>query len=156
MRRQSELRRDVEAMAMLNNTSVTDTGAGGNAGETAGLEAWVSDKNVLDATVYKRHGRPTRASIATCLPAVSPLVAGLLSRHRAGSATWQRWTTPVSRQVNAITEVAMLDVVQQLYENGYGEDRNYVAMCRPALKRRVSKLLLQLIGAYRYAGQPGR
>ena len=51
-RRGNELRRDVEAMALLNNTSVTDTGAGGAAGETAGLEAWISNKDELDQDIY--------------------------------------------------------------------------------------------------------
>ena len=137
MRRGNELRRDVEAMAMLNNTSVTDTGDSGNAGETAGLEAWVSNKNVLDATVYdatagnaSQYRDLSTGGIAIGgWPAITP-------SGGVGNVAAVDYTSVTA--ANAITEVAMLDVVQQLYENGYGEDRNYVAMCRPALKRRVS------------------
>lgn len=45
-----EVWRDVEYACLLNNANVVDTGTGGAAGETAGLEAWVDDEDVLTNT----------------------------------------------------------------------------------------------------------
>ena len=45
-----ELQRDMEAMLLLNNANVADTGVGGAAGETAGLEAWLDDETVNSVT----------------------------------------------------------------------------------------------------------
>ena len=42
--------RDVERAVLLNNANVADTGTGGAAGETAGLEAWVDDETVKEVT----------------------------------------------------------------------------------------------------------
>ena len=39
-----ELMRDCEAISLLNQASVKDTGVGGTAGKTAGLEAWIDEK----------------------------------------------------------------------------------------------------------------
>ena len=59
-----ELQRDIEAMLLLNNSNVADTGTGGVAGETAGLEAWLDDDDVTDtpkspATVIDASGELT-------------------------------------------------------------------------------------------------
>lgn len=48
-----ELQRDMEAMLLLNNANVADTGTGGAAGETAGLEAWVDDSTIQQTPVTK-------------------------------------------------------------------------------------------------------
>ena len=43
-----ELQRDMEAILLLNNANVADTGTGGVAGETAGLEAWLDVNDITD------------------------------------------------------------------------------------------------------------
>jgi len=139
-RRSQELRRDVEAMALLNNTAVTDTGAGGNAGETAGLEAWISNKNELDVTIYdatagnasQYRDLSTGGITIGGWPAITP-------SGGVGNVAAVDYSSVTA--VNALTEVAMLDVVEQLYNNGYGDSANYVAMCRPPLKRRISSFM---------------
>ena len=60
--RGSELRRDVEARSMQNHINVLDTGFGGTAGETAGLETWIDDgtettPGPYDPTVTRRYYR---------------------------------------------------------------------------------------------------
>jgi len=140
MRRGNELRRDVEAMALLNNTSVTDTGSGGAAGETAGLEAWVSNKDELDNTIFD--ATPGNASqyrfqgggtlTIGGWPAITPSGGvGNVAAVGYGSVS----------SVGAITEVAIRDVVEQLYENGFGGSNNYIGMARPAVCRKISEYM---------------
>ena len=45
-RRQQELRRDVDAIALLNQASVEDTGSGGVAGKVGGLPTWLTSNHV--------------------------------------------------------------------------------------------------------------
>ena len=45
-RRQQELRRDVETIAMVNQASVQDTGSGGVAGKIGGLPSWLATNQI--------------------------------------------------------------------------------------------------------------
>ena len=45
-RRQQELRRDVEAIALSNQASVADTGSGGVAGKVGGLPSWLATNQI--------------------------------------------------------------------------------------------------------------
>ena len=136
MMRGQELRRDVEAMAMLNNTAVVDTGAGGNAGETAGLESWVADEDELGTTIYDATGgNPSQ---------YRDLSTGGISiggwPNASGNIVPAVGYSSVSA-VNAITEEAVLDVVEGLYNRGFGDSKNYVLMCRPSVKRRITSYM---------------
>ena len=54
--------------------------------------------------------------------------------------------------VNALTETAIRDVVEQLYTNGFGGMNNYVGMARPAVCRRISEYMFTSSARSRYAG----
>jgi hypothetical protein len=137
MKSQKELRRDVEANSLANTTAVPFDG-GSTAGATAGLESWVSNKNELDATIYdSTAGNPSQyRDLSTGgitiggWPAITPSGGvGNVAAVGYGSVS----------AVNAITETAILDVIEQLYNNGFGDSNNYVLMARPSVKRRISQ-----------------
>ena len=130
MQRGNELRRDVEAMALLNNANVVDDG-GTTAGESSGLEAWLDDENELNATIYDA-------------------TAGNPSQYRDmsdGITNIGGWTNRTGTIIDvidytamatpgAITETAVKDVAEQLYNNGADPT---VLMARPSLVRRISE-----------------
>lgn len=137
-RRGNELRRDVEAMAIQNNTAVTDTGAGGNAGETAGLEAWISNKDELDTTIYDATGG--NASQYRDLSTGGITIGGwpaITPSGGVGNVAAIDYSSVTA--VNALTEQAIRDVCEQLYINGFGDGNGYVLMARPAVIRRLSE-----------------
>jgi len=129
--RGAELRRDVEARSMSNEINVLDTGAGGTAGETAGLECWLDDENVLNDTVIDTTaGNPSQ---------IRDQSEGITAHggwtNRTGEILKKTDYTAMATP-GAITEVAIKDVVEQLYENGADPT---VLMGRPSCIRRISE-----------------
>ncbi len=132
--RGNELRRDVEAMALLNNANVVDTGAGGVAGETAGLEAWVADEDELGDTIYDATGG-------------NPSQYRDMSTGGIGIGGWPNQSGGIIPAVNysgvtaagALSEEAVRDVVEALYLRGFGTEKGYTLMARPSVIRRLSE-----------------
>ena len=134
MMRGNELRRDVERACLLNNANVVDTGAGGVAGETAGLEAWLDDEDETNTTILD-----ATAGNATSYRDLS--TGGITSiggwtNNTAGIIPAVNYTAVTA--VNALTETAVKDVVEQLYENGADPT---VLMARPGVVRRLSEFM---------------
>jgi len=131
--RGNELRRDVEAMALMNQASVEDTGNGGAAGRTAGLEAWLDDEDELGATIYDATaGNPS--SYRDQSDGITSI--GGWTNHTAGiipSIVYTAMATPA-----ALTETAIKDVVERLYMNGADPT---VFMARPSVVRRLSEFM---------------
>lgn len=90
IRRQQELRRDVEAIALSNQASVRDTGAGGSAGKSGGLGAW------LETSAY-RGTNGADGGFNSSTGVVATITAG---SHRA------------------LTEKLLRDCVQSIYSQG--------------------------------------
>ena len=131
--RGNELRRDVEAMALLNNANVIDTGDSGAAGETAGLEAWLDDEDELGATIYdSTAGNPSsyrdQSDGITSIGGWTNQSGGIIP-----AVVYTAMATPA-----AITEVAIKDVVERLYMNGADPT---VLMARPSVIRRISEFM---------------
>lgn len=132
-RRGNELRRDVERACLLNNANVQDTGAGGSAGETAGLEAWIDNENELNTSIIN-----ATAGNATQYRDLSTggIAIGGWTNHTAGIIPAVDYTSVTA--VNALTETSVKDVVEQLYTNGADPS---VLMARPAVIRRLSEFM---------------
>ena len=140
MRRGNELRRDVEAMALLNNTAVTDTGSGGAAGEAAGLEAWVADEDVNGTTIY--NASAGSASQYRDLSTGGIGIGGwpnITPSGGVGNVAAVDYSSVIG--VNALTEESIKDVIEQLYTNGIESRNNYVLMARPGVIRRLSEYM---------------
>lgn len=90
MRRQQELRRDVEAIALENQASVADDGAA-VAGKVGGLPSWLTT-SVINGTV------------------------GGFDQGGGGTTVTTAWTT--SGAAVALTEANVRDTVQSVYEQG--------------------------------------
>ena len=133
MRRGNELRRDVERACLLNNASVQDTGAGGNAGEAAGLEAWLDDEDERNTTIYNATaGNPTSyRDLST-----GGVAIGGWTNHSSGIVPAVDYTSVTA--VGALTETSVKDVVEQLYTNGADPT---VLMARPSVIRRLSEYM---------------
>ena len=128
-----ELRRDVEAIALLNQASNADD-PGTSVGTTAGLEAWLCDVNELDISIVDA-------------------TAGNASQIRdysTGGVDIKGWKDRVGTEIpiqdyssvtagGAGTETGMRDVVMQLYKNGFDEAKAFTAMGRPEITRKFSE-----------------
>jgi len=130
--RGNELRRDVEAMSMMNNANVVDTGATGVAGESSGLEAWLDDENELNATIFlTTDGNPSsyrdQSTGITNIGGWTNKTGTIIDVIDYGAAT-----------VGALSEIAIKDVVEQLYINGADPT---VFMARPAVVRKLSEFM---------------
>ena len=125
-RRQQELRRDVEGMALLNNASVegTDTVAG----EAAGLAAWLTTADI-DGNAAATNN-------------VSRGVGGADGGWDA-TATDSLVAAATAGTPEALTETKVRDVVQSVYEQGGGNGSSFglTAMTTPAVKRKFSEYL---------------
>jgi len=132
MMRGQELRRDVEVRSMANKPNVLDLGFGsGTPGQTAGLECWCDDENVLnDSQINATHGNPS---------AIRDMSDGVTSHggwtNRSGeilaATNYGNMATPA-----ALTEEAIKDVVEQLYMNGADPT---ILMARPGIIRKISE-----------------
>ena len=132
-RRGNELRRDVERACLLNNANVQDTGAGGAAGEAAGLESWIDNENELNTSIVN-----ATAGNATQFRDLSTggVTIGGWTNHTAGIIPAVVYTSVTA--VNALTETSVKDVVEQLYTNGADPT---VLMARPPVVRRLSEFM---------------
>ena len=122
-----ELQHDMEAMLLANNANVADTGTGGAAGETAGLEAWVDDEDVQ-----------TNTKSPQCYVDLS-----------TGGITIGGWTNRTGliipavtytsvTAVNALTFDSVKDVLDALYQLGGNPTK---LMARPAVIRGLSEFM---------------
>jgi len=119
-----ELWRDIEFMMLENNANVLDTGTGGVAGETAGLEAWIDDETVIAVTKSPQ-----------CFVDLS-----------TGGITIGGWTNRTGAIIPAVTYTAVTDhepltfdsvkdVLDALYQLGANPTK---LMARPAVIRLLS------------------
>lgn len=122
-----ELQRDMEAMLLLNNANVADTGVGGTAGETAGLEAWVDDADVTGTTKSPQCYRDLSTGGIT--------IGGWT--NRTGQIIPAVNYSSVSA-VNALTFDSIKDVLDALYQLGGNPS---VLMARPAVIRLLSQFM---------------
>lgn len=111
MRRQQELRRDVEAIALKNQASVADDG-GSTAGKSGGLPAWIETSVALPASG-------------------SPAVGGF----NTSTGVVDAYTTGVKQ---TLTEDDIRDVVEAVYDEG-GDPS--ILMSRPKIIRLISEYL---------------
>lgn len=105
-----ELQRDMEMMLLENNINVVDTGTGGAAGETAGLETWLDDNDVTDtakspATVIDASGELT---LSTAIGGWTNRTGNILRVLNYGDLT-----TPV-----AVSFASVKNVLNALYNLG--------------------------------------
>ena len=134
-RRMEELTRDMEAIALSGQASAAESGS--SAGTTAGLQTHVADESI------------SAASAGT--PDIYDATDGNPSQYRIQAAsgfTISGWPNNTSGEMGAVayssvtaaalTEVAMLDVVEQLHNNGFAESTMFTGMTRPSLVRRIS------------------
>ena len=131
--RGNELRRDVEAMSLMNNANVEDTGATGVAGESSGLEAWLDDENELNGTIFlTTDGLPS--SYRDQSDGISN-IGGWTNQNNGiiDVIDYTLMATPA-----ALSEIAIKDVVEQLYISGADPT---VFMARPAVCRRLSEFM---------------
>jgi|DEB0MinimDraft_10_1074344.scaffolds.fasta_scaffold00377_6 hypothetical protein len=124
-----ELQRDMEAILLSNQANRADTGTGGVAGLTAGLEAWVDDSTIQQTPVTK-----------------SPQCFIDLSTGGISIGGWTNRTGEIIpavdyssvSAVNALTFEAVKDVFDALYQLG-GDPT--VMMARPAVIRKFSEFM---------------
>lgn len=117
-RRQQELRRDVEAIALSNLPSVADTGAGGVAGKVGGLPSWLAT-NHFGAGIGSQNG-------------------GFESSSPNGTAgTKLTYARTVGTQ-GVLTETNVRNAAQAAYNQG-GEVS--ILMSTPAVIRKFSEYL---------------
>lgn len=133
MMRGNEARRDVEAIALSNQASRADTGNGGVAGLSAGLEAWIADEDVLGTTIYD--ATDGNASQYRDQSTGGIAIGGW--PNATGNAIGAVDYSSVSA-VNALTETAIKDVVEGLYTRGSDPT---VLMARPSVIRRLSEFM---------------
>lgn len=133
-RRMEELTRDMEAIALSGQGSVIE--ATTTPGETAGLQAWVADESLVSSAgtpdIYNAtDGNPSQYRIQA---ASGFGISGW--PNKTGTAIADVAYSSVTEA--ALTEIAMLDVVEQLYTNGFDENTMFCAMTRPGVVRRIS------------------
>lgn len=124
-RRQQELRRDVEGMALLNQASVAS--ATGVAPRAAGLMAWLTTADIdgnaaTTSNVFRAAGGADGGWDATASN-------GLVAAATPGTSA------------EALTETKVRDVVQSIYEQGGGMTASLTAMTTPDVKRKFSEYL---------------
>jgi len=110
MRRQQELRRDVEAIALENQASVADNGDA-IAGKVGGLPSWLETNTVLGA-------------------------GGAVGGFDPGTGLTVAYTPATA--VSALSETAVRDVVEEIYNNGGNATK---LMTIPGLCRKFSEYL---------------
>jgi hypothetical protein len=124
-----ELWRDMELMLLQNNANVADSGTGGAAGETAGLEAFLDDANVLNVTkspqCFIDLGTGGITSIGGWTNRTGAIIPAI--NYTAYSA------------VTALTFSSIGDVLDALYQ--LGADNPSVLMARPAVIKRLSAFM---------------
>ena len=112
MRRQQELRRDVEAISLLNQASLADDNAGDVVGLCGGLPTWLESNNVNFGTTP--------------------------GFDKAGTGTKVTSVGVVTADGIALTEGAIRDLVQDIYNDG-GNPTKLMAV--PAVIRQISEYL---------------
>jgi hypothetical protein len=125
-----ELQRDMEAILLSNQANRADTGTGGVAGLTAGLEAWVDDSTIEQTPVTK-----------------SPQCYVDLSTGGIGIGGWTNRTGEIIpavdyssvTAVNALTFSSIKDVLDALYQLGTTTPSKLMA--RPAVIRALSEFM---------------
>lgn len=115
MRRQQELRRDVEAIALLNQASVADNGST-TAGKAGGLPSWI-------ATSYETVGTGATAGAAGGFDLSTKLTVAATDATTAG----------------ALTEAKLRSTIQSVYEEGGDVS---VMMTVPSIISAFSKYML--------------
>lgn len=135
MMRGNELRRNVEAIMLSSQGSVEDTGAGGNAGNVAGLEAWITDEDELGNSIISADVTAAGASQYRNVGTGAITISGW--PNATGNIIADVGYGSVSA-VGALTEESIKDVVEQLYQNGADPT---VLMARPPVVRRLSEFM---------------
>ena len=133
-RRGQEVMRDCEAIAMLNQASLADTGAA--AGKTGGLEAWIDGKILVPTATGAAAGSATQTAAFQDLSTGGVTGGGWDNRTSPGTVL-PAWDYSAVTAVNALTETAFHAVLRALYENT-GSRKNRVAMSRPVLHEKLS------------------
>jgi len=126
-----ELQRDMEAILLSNQANQADTGTGGVAGLTAGLEAWVDDETIEQTTGNTK----------------SPQCFVDLSTGGIGIGGWTNRTGNIIpavdysavTAVNALTFSSIKDVLDALYQLGTTTPSKLLA--RPAVIRKLSEFM---------------
>jgi len=129
------LQRDMEAISILNQASGVDTGVGGTAGKTAGLEAWLDDEYLDETTA--RDG----VSGSTGFP--------LLDISTGGVTSWGGWTNRSGDVIPAIVYTAATDhnalsfadlkaVINALWNDGCNPTK---LMARPGVIEELSAFM---------------
>lgn len=121
-RRQQELRRNVEATALSNNGSVEGTDV--VAGVTAGIQAWITNRDVDGNT---NAGNANRGATGDDGGWDATPGDSLVAPHTPGTT-------------RAISEVMIRDVAQSIYDKGGEAD---TLMTSTTLKRKISEYLFE-------------
>jgi len=132
-RRTHELARDVETMALKNQTAVEDDGSA-TAGRTAGLESWIDGQRLIPAasgaTTY------TQTAALQQLNTAGTITGGGWSNRAGGSKIVPAWNYAAVTP-GAMTETAIKNIMRALYENT-GERKTRDLMVTPELNDTIA------------------